>query len=407
MNLLEGRCLACIACLVALFASLAGARRAIAADDPMAQYKYELFDGRSLAGWTAENGCQIAAEGGLLVLKGGNGWLRSDLTYRDFVLHVEWKALKAADYDAGIYIRTLPEGQPFPKTGYQVNLLQGKEGNIGNLPGASSTGLIKPGDWNVFDITVRGDTVALAINGKDAYKVGGIRQAAGYVGLQCEVPNGGQFQFRNLHITEIGYWSLLNGKDLAGWEGAGQPADKCWQVKDGLLLCTGAPGPWLRSEEEFGDFDLRLEYQVSPEGNSGVYVRVPADGNHHRENDQAPPAGFEVQVLDDAAPKYKDLKDYQFSASVYDIAGAKRHVSRPAGEWNTLEINARGQRISVTHNGVVVVDLGEDKFPLIRLRQTRGFLGLQNHSTLVRFRNLRVGAPLPFPAGGNTQADGK
>ncbi|MGE5193577.1 MAG: DUF1080 domain-containing protein [Deltaproteobacteria bacterium] len=385
-----------LCCLLALAGMAAPSLPLQAADAPAHRFMDALFDGRSIDGWSAENGCAVAVEDGLLVLKAGDGWLRSDRTYADFVLHVEWKALKAVDYDAGVYIRTLPEGKPFPKTGYQVNLLQGKEGNIGNLPGAASKGLVKPGEWNVFEITVVGETVALEINGKEAYKAGGLKQACGYVGLQCEVPKGGQFQFRDLRITELGNRRLFNEKDLAGWEGAGQPADKCWLVRDGHLLCTGAPGPWLRSKEEFADFNLRFDYQVSPEGNSGVYVRVPADGNHHRENDQAPPAGFEVQILDDAAPKYKDLKDYQYSGSVYDIAGATRRVSKPAGQWNTLEINARSQRISVTHNGVVVVDLNDEKFPLIKLRQTKGFLGLQNHSTLVTFRNLRIGPPLPF-----------
>jgi hypothetical protein len=376
--------------------------------DPLApQFSYPLFDGHSLDGWTAENGCEIAVENGWLVLKGGDGWLRSDFMYSDFMLHVEWKALRPDDYDAGIYIRTLPGGEPFPKTGYQVNLLKGKEGNIGNLSCASSTGLVKAGDWNAFDLTVVGETVALSINGKEAYKAGGLKVNSGYVGLQCEVPKGGQFQFRNLRMTELGNRSLFNGKDMSGWEGAGEPAEKCWQVRDGLLLCSGAPGPWLRSRDEFADFNLRFEYQVSANGNSGVYVRVPADGNHHRENEQAPPAGFEVQVLDDAAPIHKDLKDYQYSASVYDIAGATRRVSKPAGQWNTLEINARGQRISVTHNGVVVVDLEEERFPLIKLRQTKGFLGLQNHSTLVTFRNLRVGPPFPFPAPGGNPAGGQ
>ncbi|MBS0263493.1 MAG: DUF1080 domain-containing protein [Planctomycetes bacterium] len=366
-----------------------------AADPEPPRFTSSLFDGQTLNGWTAENGCKIGVADGLLVLQDGNGWLRSDSMYADFVLHVEWKALKPAGYDAGIYIRTPAGGAPFPAAGYQVNLLENKEGNIGNLPGAASTGLVKKGDWNSFDISVVGDTVALEINGRLAYKVGGLKGAAGYVGLQCEVPLGGQFQFRNVRITEIGARSLFNGQDLTGWEGAGEPAEKCWQVREGWLECTGAPGPWLRSREEYGDFNLRFDYQVSAEGNSGVYVRVPADGNHHRENESAPPAGFEVQILDDAAPKYKDLKDYQYSASVYDIAGATQHVCKPAGQWNTLEIDARGQRIVVTHNGVVVADVTEEEFPLIKLRQTRGFLGLQNHSTLVKFRNLRVSGPLP------------
>jgi hypothetical protein len=383
---------AALACAISLFAVT---RLAAAADQSAVRFTASLFDGRSLDGWTIENDCRADVEDSVLVLKSGNGWLRSDLAYQDFVLHVEWRAVKTADYDSGIYIRTLPGGKPFPSTSYQINLLEGKEGNIGNLPGAASTGHIKPGEWNTFDVTVLGERVALSINGRPAYDVQGLKQPVGYVGLQCEVPKGGEFRFRNLRITEIGYRSLFDGSDLAHWEGAGEPAEKCWQVKDHILQCTGAAGPWLRSKEEFADFDLRLDYQVSPGGNSGVYVRVPADGNHHREDDRAPAAGFEVQVLDDDAPQHKDLKDYQYSGSVYDIAGATQHVSKSPGRWNTLEISARGQAITVTHNGVIVVDLDPARFPLIHLRQTKGFLGLQNHSTLVKFRNLRIGPSLP------------
>src|SRR6516162_4863955 len=115
-------------CLVALAGMSARFLGLSAAEPPALEFSDALFDGRSLDGWSAENGCEAGVENGLLVLKAGDGWLRSDRTYADFVLHVEWKALKAADYDAGVYIRTLPEGTPFPKTGYQVNLLQGKEG---------------------------------------------------------------------------------------------------------------------------------------------------------------------------------------------------------------------------------------------------------------------------------------
>ena len=360
------------------------------------RFEQELFDGKSLSGWTVENGCEATVENGVLLFKGGDGWIRSDRTYADFVLTVEWRALQKENYDAGIFIRTAATGKPFPSPGYQVNLLQGKEGNIGNLPGAASTGLVKPqGEWNRFDITVVGDTVALDINGKPAYKAAGLKASTGYVGFQVEVPKGGQFEVRKVQLVELGWKSLFNGKDLAGWEGAGQPAEKCWLVADGLLQCDGKAGPWLRSAAEYGDFNFRLDYQLDPGGNSGVYVRVPTDGNHHRENDTAPPAGFEVQVLDDAAPQYKELKDYQYSASVYDIAGAQPRVSKPAGEWNTLELDCRGQHITISHNGKVVVNITEESHPLLKLRQQRGFLGLQNHSSVVKYRNVRVGPALP------------
>lgn len=363
-------------------------------DAALKGHQSSLFDGKTLNGWTIENGCQVSVKDGQLLLEGGDGWLRSDHTYGNFVMHVEWKALQDKAYDAGIYIRTQAGGAPFPKQSYQVNLLEGKEGNIGSLPGAASTGLIKAGDWNSFDITVIDDRVKLEINGKPAYDVAGLKHAVGYVGFQVEVPKGGQYLIRNVSLKELGYESLFNGKDLAGWEGAEQEASACWSVADGAIVCDGKKGPWLRSANEYSDFNLRFDYQVSAGGNSGIYVRVPKNGNHHRANDQEPPAGFEVQVLDDAAPQYAKLKDYQYCGSVYDISGASKKVGRPAGEWNTLEINCRGQNITTTHNGVQIIDVKPETHEPIKLRLEKGYLGLQNHSTVVRFKNLRIGPAL-------------
>ncbi|MBI1345680.1 DUF1080 domain-containing protein [bacterium] len=367
----------------------------LTAAESVAGFETTPFAEGSLGDWVLENGAEADFVDGCLRLKGGNGWLRSPHEYRDFELHLEWQALQNTKYDAGIYIRTANGGAPFPKASYQVNLLEGKEGNIGNLPGAMSTGLAKPaGQWNVFDLKVVGDRVALKINGEAAYDVGGLTRLQGYVGFQIEVPLGGQFLVRNVRLKELGFDSLFNGRDLAGWSGAESPADACWSVVDGLLVCDGKKGPWLRTAQEYGDFNLRFDYLVSEGGNSGVYVRVPSDGLHHRENDTLPPAGFEVQLLDDADPKYAQLKPYQYSASVYDISGADPRVTRPAGQWNSLEINCRGQRVRTIHNGQVVVDITADSHPLLALRKTSGYLGLQNHSTVVKFRNLRIGPAL-------------
>ena len=62
-----------------------------------------------------------------------------------------------------------------------------------------------------------------------------------------------------------------------------------------MIVCTGQPGTWLRSKDVYDDFNLRFEYKLRPGGNSGIYVRVPADGAH-REG-----GGAEIQILDDAA----------------------------------------------------------------------------------------------------------
>jgi hypothetical protein len=186
---------------------------------------------------------------------------------------------------------------------------------------------------------------------------------------------------------------LFNGRDLAGWVAVGNQAAADWDVDSACIVCKGNGHTWLRTAREYDDFHLSLEYQVSPGANSGIYVRVGADGNHHRENEHAPPAGFEVQILDDRAPRYVGLKDYQYSASLYDIAGAKPHVSKQAGAWNTLEIDCVGAHVTIRHNGVRVVDAQPDGYPLLKLRNRRGFLGLQSHNGVVRFRNLCIGPP--------------
>jgi 3-keto-disaccharide hydrolase len=189
-----------------------------------------------------------------------------------------------------------------------------------------------------------------------------------------------------------GYRPLFDGQSLAGWEGAGQPAEKCWKVEAGTIVCTGEKGPWLRSREQFDDFNLRLEYKLKPDGNSGVYIRVPENGNHHGDG-----AGIEVQVLDDKAERYKEIKPYQFTGSLYAIAPATSHVGKDAGEWNTLEINCHGTKYHVVHNGTTIIATDEAAFPELKGRLTKGHLGLQNHSEEVWYRNLRIGPARDLP----------
>jgi hypothetical protein len=362
------------------------------ADEPSG-YAVTLFNGQNLDGWHV-TGCEADVENGSLVLKSGNGLVRTDHRYGDFVLELDWKAQKPEKWDSGIYFRCElpPEGKPWPSR-YQANLQQGREGNVGGLDGATSMGLVKPDDWNHFKLTLIGKTASLEINGKPAWKVDGVEATTGYIGLQSEVPGGGVFEFRNIRVTELGYKSLFNGHDLTRWEGGGDDAAKCWKVEDGMLVCTGEKGPWLRSKDQFDDFNLRLDYKLKPGGNSGVYCRVPLDGAHNARKDG--PAGTEIQILDDADKRYADIKPYQFCGSVYAIAPARQQVGRAAGTWNTLEINCRGMSYRITHNGIVVVDATEDEFTELKTRQVRGFLGVQNHNEHVWFRNVRVGPAQP------------
>ena len=343
-------------------------------------YVVPYLGDQQLTTWSVEDGCKAEFSDGMLRVKAGNGWLRSHHAYLDFHLHLEWKAPAAEDFQLGISLRAQRAGQPFLKSTYKSH------------SEAKLRGPFKRGEWNTYDITVRGETVTLRTNDGKPSTLDGLTDAAGYIGLEVDGPPGSEIQFRNIRVTEFGFESLLEGQELTHWEGAGQPPETCWEWADGVLTCVKPKGPWLRSKREFPDFNLRLQYRVQAGGNSGVYVRVPHDGNHHRADNSKPPAGFEVQILDDSAKKYSKLKDYQYSASVYDIAGASPRVSRPPGQWNTLEIECQGHTVRTIHNGVEVVHVTRKTHPLIELRQTQGYLGLQNHGVGVAFRYLRIRA---------------
>ena len=131
-----------------------------------------LFDGKTLDGWTVLK-CEAEVDKGTILLKSGNGVVHTNKRYGDFVLELEWKALREQGRtDSGIYFRCkLPEGKrPWPQR-YQANLLNGQEGNVGGVKGATSKGLIKKGEWNLFRLSVIGTTVSLADSGDHHFLV--------------------------------------------------------------------------------------------------------------------------------------------------------------------------------------------------------------------------------------------
>lgn len=165
-----------------------------------------LFDGKSLKGWTVEK-CEAEVQDGNILLKAGNGVVQSEKMYGDYVLELEWKALKPEKWDSGIYFRYTslpvpPSKRPWPER-YQVNLRQGEEGNFVGLGSAKCNTLFKDHAWNKLKLTVRGSRVSLEVNGQKAWEVDGVKDPKGYVALQAEVPGGGQHLFRNIFITEL------------------------------------------------------------------------------------------------------------------------------------------------------------------------------------------------------------
>ncbi len=174
------------------------------------------------------------------------------------------------------------------------------------------------------------------------------------------------------------------GDRMPGWEQKGGTTS-CWDVKDGVLRCTGARGgSWFGTVAEYTDFVLELEVKIPPSGNSGIFIRVPKGGDPVAD-------AMEIQILDDDAEIHRNIQPWQRCGSLYHIQGAIRSAARPLGEWNHYRITAEGDHITVVLNGQVVVDAKGDAFPEIRKRSGRGSIGLQNHGTEMHFRNIRLG----------------
>jgi len=170
---------------------------------------------------------------------------------------------------------------------------------------------------------------------------------------------------------EAGFVSVFDGKSLDGWTGA----TKGYVPENGSLVCLKKGGGNLFTAKEYGDFIFRFDFKFDPDGNNGVSVR-----------------GHEIQILDDYAAIHKNIKPCQYHGSVYCKVPAKRGSTKPAGEWNTEEIEVKGTNWKVTVNGMVIVDADISKVEGLEAvaKRTKAPLGFLGHGTRVEFKNLRV-----------------
>lgn len=184
--------------------------------------------------------------------------------------------------------------------------------------------------------------------------------------------------------------ALFDGATLNGWEQVGGEETN-WFTAPGLLYTEGEGGGWLATTEEYGDFELSLDFLVPPGGNSGVFIRAPREGNPAFE-------GSEIQVLDDYADEYKNLEPYQYCGSMYSTAAPSKRVSKPAGEWQTMKIRCEGPRVQVWLNGEAIVDANQDEHAADPakakdhpgLLRKSGYIGLQNHGSRLDYRNVFI-----------------
>lgn len=424
------------------------------------------------AKYTIENGEIV----GTSLLKTPNSFLCTEREYGDFILEYDFKVdgrlnsgvqirslifNKPMEYEFDGKTIKVPAGRVH---GYQVEIdpdMNRKrmwsggifdEGRRGWLfPAAndekqkaafSEKGLrvFKPEDWNSVRVEARGDSIKTWLNGEPMADLKDSVTASGFIGLQVHsIGNkdheGTQVRWRNLKITDLdppantlsaqekaAGWKLLwDGKTSDGWRGAKSdsfPA-KGWEIKNGQLtvLASGgaesAAGGDIITRDRYSDFELKLDFKMSPAANSGIKYFTqpnldPITGTGSTTTTGSA-IGLEYQILDDARhPDAKMGRDGNRTlASLYDLLTADTSKKPNAiGQWNHAHLIVRGNHVEHWLNGEKVLgyDRGTPGFREMVAKSkyhnipgfgewADGHILLQDHGDHVSFRNIKILVP--------------
>jgi hypothetical protein len=200
-------------------------------------------------------------------------------------------------------------------------------------------------------------------------------------------------------------WQVLfNGNSTDAWRGYRRESfpTKCWGVERNELKtikdCEKADRIDIISKDTYQDFELELEWRVSPGGNSGIIYLVSED------EDESWKSGPEMQVLDD--DKHPDGKNPKTSAgALYGLIAPTNKTLKPVGDYNKVRLVVRNGHVQHWLNGkkVVEYDLGSETLKQLitqskfkdypRFAQNRkGHIALQYHGDEVWYRNIRIRA---------------
>lgn len=196
-------------------------------------------------------------------------------------------------------------------------------------------------------------------------------------------------------------WTLLfDGKSTKGWHTFnGKGVNPRWSVQNGELVLAPSPtrqisGADLETEEKFVDFELSLEWQMSPGGNSGIMYRVDGTGRETPWD-----SGPEYQLLDNGAV---DDPPIHQAGSVWDLYAPSQDATRPVGQFNLTRIIVQKNRVEHWMNGVKLLsyELGSEDYERRRAKSAyarwpqfgapKGTIVLQDEGRLMAFRNIKI-----------------
>jgi hypothetical protein len=202
--------------------------------------------------------------------------------------------------------------------------------------------------------------------------------------------------------SQNGWKNLFDGKTTNGWHTYGKNGvNQRWKVADGALYIdsTVQEGGDLVTDKEYENYDLKLEWKISKNGNSGIIFNVHEDAAKYAETYKTGP---EVQVLDnDGHPDGKILKHR--AGDLYDLIKSSSEPVKGPGEWNAVEIiNNKGKlQIFVNGTNVVTTTMWDDNWKQLIAGSKfknmpdfgtfkKGHIALQDHGDAVWYRNIQI-----------------
>jgi hypothetical protein len=173
-------------------------------------------------------------------------------------------------------------------------------------------------------------------------------------------------------VSQVDLTAAADGDWGSLWVAHGPPD---WRLDAGVLGHPGTGRGWIGTKQQYGDFQIELEYRLPAKGNTGIFLRAWAEGN---------PSGadfVEVQLIDDVAFQTTGLN---CTGSLFKRIEPSPRPETRLDDWNTAVVRVVGKQVTVTVNGVTCIDADVD-FP----RET-GVVGLQLIDSPVEFRRIRV-----------------
>ena len=425
----------------------------------------ELIKNDSLEGWNIKGGeATYKNENGVIIgttaANTPNTFLSTNEMYGDFILEIEFKV--DSTMNSGIQIRSnsYPYYQNGRVHGYQVEIDPSKRSWSGgiydegrrkwlntleNNPEAQKA--FKQNSWNHYRVEAISDTIKTWINGVPASHLIDDKTASGFIALQVHsIGNskeklGKQVMWKNAKILtenlskyatnsplepiitknsltvneqKSGWQMLWDGKTTNGWRGAKLDTfpNEGWVIENGELIvlpsggAESAAGGDIVTTNEYSNFELQVDFKLTPGANSGIKYYVDTELN----KGPGSSIGLEYQILDDALHPDAKLGSHEGSrtvCSLYDLIQADPSKPiKPIGEWNTAYIKSIDNHVEHWLNDVKVLEYERGSKEFLKLVSEskyakwpnfgmleKGQILLQDHGDKVSFRNIKIKVP--------------